>query len=367
MIRKLLPPDAAERPPEPVPGANRARGVTKEITIYEGAQLNDSTPLLLVDTPGVGDVDTPPLRLVPMIEAALRHYQVSEGGVDAVLVTTPIETGRLGLGAQIVKAIVDLGFVGGVDKWKNVLLVGTKSDKANAESQTCFTDEVVPTFFPASGAGPFVMVHQDDLRPLRDAISQLPNVKVRYEPPPLREMGRRLVSAMGIKHDDAREHALRELTAEMNSLREAMGDQLAILHLRMADCREARALAEDRILAEAAGDPELGMALTRSLDEHPAYDFEFLQALQASVNDFLKDLSRQQVRALDEFDLTNAPRFESRGQGCEPARGQAPRTGARQRESSLPPIECKACHSAFPWDVLEDGDGTCPFCIAGVD
>ena len=48
----------------------------------------------------------------------------SADAIDGVIVTTPVPDGRVKLGAQVVKLLVEHGFVG-EEKWRNVMLVGT--------------------------------------------------------------------------------------------------------------------------------------------------------------------------------------------------------------------------------------------------
>lgn len=87
----------------------------------------DGQPLNLIDTPGVGDHDVTVIALVSMIEWFLTHGNVP-GGIRGVVVTTPVPDARIKLGAQIVQAIVDKGFVAanGEDKYANIILCGTK-------------------------------------------------------------------------------------------------------------------------------------------------------------------------------------------------------------------------------------------------
>lgn len=87
-----------------------ARGVTKEIKSYVGKPINGH-PVELLDTPGVGDKDITPTKLISMLEARLLPP------IDGVLVTNPIPDGRVKLGAQVVSTIVDKGFVGCVEHW----------------------------------------------------------------------------------------------------------------------------------------------------------------------------------------------------------------------------------------------------------
>ena len=101
-------------------------GVTKEILMYPCPDLNGVT-MNLIDTPGVGDHDVTVIALVSMIEAFLTEGMVP-GGIRGVVVTQPVPDGRIKLGAQIVQAVVDKGFVApaGDDKYANIILCGTK-------------------------------------------------------------------------------------------------------------------------------------------------------------------------------------------------------------------------------------------------
>jgi len=102
-----------------------------------------------------------------------------------VLLTTPVPDARIKLGAQVVKFLVDKGFVGGDDKWDNVIFVGTKTDKADEGDKQCFVDEIVPELFKSTPGktGKYVMVDQNDYSKLYAAIPQLPNVAITYHPP----------------------------------------------------------------------------------------------------------------------------------------------------------------------------------------
>jgi hypothetical protein len=97
-------------------------------------------------TPGVGDADALPMKLLLMIEGELITDEVRSAGqplrsadaIDGVIVSTPILDGRVKLGAQLVRVLVEHGFVG-EDKWSNVILVGTKADRANQEERDLVT------------------------------------------------------------------------------------------------------------------------------------------------------------------------------------------------------------------------------------
>eukprot|EP00971_Amphidinium_carterae_P099867 1974886-Amphidinium_carterae.1 len=127
-----------------------------------------------------------------MIEEFLKAGMVP-GGVRGVVVTTPIPDGRIRLGAQIVQAIVDKGFVAPdrEDKYGNIILCGTKLDKADEEERQCFLEgwngkpSVKELFFKNSArkTGPCVMVSNQDYSPLLAAIRALPAMTIRYEKP----------------------------------------------------------------------------------------------------------------------------------------------------------------------------------------
>ena len=84
--------------------------------------------------------------------------------LDGVIVTCPVDAGRVKLGAQVVIFLVDKGFIGGGDKWKNVILAGTKCDKVQDDDIQWFKDEVVEELFrnSPSKTGTCAMVHHED-------------------------------------------------------------------------------------------------------------------------------------------------------------------------------------------------------------
>ena len=73
----------------------RSRGVTKTITAYVGSPIN-GVPVDFLDTPGVGDTDVTPMKVLTMIEQELITDEVhnSMDAIDGVVVTTPIPDGR---------------------------------------------------------------------------------------------------------------------------------------------------------------------------------------------------------------------------------------------------------------------------------
>eukprot|EP00966_Prymnesium_polylepis_P294081 6791939-Prymnesium_polylepis.1 len=137
LINALRDPNAPE-----AKAGKAARGVTKEITMYSGKPIKGAD-IQIIDTPGIGDKDVTAASLLSMLEGTLASQETP---IDGVIVTTPIPDGRVKLGAQVVHALVEKGFVGET-KWDSIILVGTKNDRAEEEERTCFRNEVVPEFF----------------------------------------------------------------------------------------------------------------------------------------------------------------------------------------------------------------------------
>eukprot|EP00438_Fugacium_kawagutii_P005503 Skav227047 [mRNA] locus=scaffold72:655397:666083:- [translate_table: standard] len=164
-------------------------GVTKEIMMYPCLDL-DGVPLSLIDTPGVGDMDCSVIQLISMIEAFLTEGMVP-GGIRAVVVTNPVPDGRVKLGAQIVQAVVDKGFVAahGDDKYANIILCGTKVDRADPEGIAIFMEgsEGIPS---------------DDYSQLLDAIRNLPCTSIAFQKPESRVMAQALASKLGMEPEE---------------------------------------------------------------------------------------------------------------------------------------------------------------------
>ena len=122
-----------------------ARGMTKVITEFAGKPIPGVGDVVYLDTPGIGDLDVPLKDLFVMFEAQLAG---TVGKVDGVLVTHRCRT-RASSWARRSQFLVSKGFVGGDEKWRNII-VGTKADKADNDDRACFRNEVVPELF--SGA-----------------------------------------------------------------------------------------------------------------------------------------------------------------------------------------------------------------------
>ncbi|CAE7039478.1 Zzef1 [Symbiodinium sp. CCMP2592] len=180
-------------------------GVTKNVMVYPCSVCGEPA-FSLVDTPGVGDHGVTTADLVNQIEHALLHQDLS-GGIRGVLVTTPVPDGRIRLGAQVVRTIVDKGFlaVNGHDKFANVILVGTKTDKADEEEKKNFMHgldgqpSVQEVFFQnCTIPNPLcVMVSREDYSPLFAAIRQLPALAIQYRQPPQEVLSQALAETLG--------------------------------------------------------------------------------------------------------------------------------------------------------------------------
>lgn len=174
LIDHLRDPDQSQ---ECISGKN-ARGVTKKITEYKGKPVKGKEVVYL-DTPGIGDSDVPMSKLFVMFE---KELDGQEAKIDGVLVTTPVDCGRIKLGAQVVHFLVSKGFVGD-KKWKNVVLVGTKNDKADDEDRQAWPQHVQALFDEADGkTGPNVLVDRMNYEALEEAIAALPVTPVTYLP-----------------------------------------------------------------------------------------------------------------------------------------------------------------------------------------
>ncbi|CAK8989106.1 unnamed protein product [Durusdinium trenchii] len=114
-----------------------SRGVTKSIEAFVGLPI-DGMQVDYLDTPGVGDMDVTPMKVLTLIEQELMSDEINGAdAIDGVIVTTPVPDGRVKLGAQVVQLLVEHGFIG-EDKWENIILVGTKRDRATPDELDLF-------------------------------------------------------------------------------------------------------------------------------------------------------------------------------------------------------------------------------------
>ncbi|CAE7560959.1 unnamed protein product [Symbiodinium natans] len=189
-----------------------SRGITKEITAYVGKPIN-RVPIDYLDTPGVGDTDVTPMKVLTMIEQELMTDELGgHDSIDGVIVTTPIPDGRVKLGAQVVQLLVEHGFLG-EEKWRNIILVGTKADRATQEELELFrTDRrdvqghpvgVAAQFFSAApgGRGTCVTTALNNYDELRKAIAALPDAKVKYATPDPTFMAEKFSDKLGVSKD----------------------------------------------------------------------------------------------------------------------------------------------------------------------
>jgi len=212
---------------EPVCGRN-PEGVTKDILLYRCPDI-DGVPMNIIDTPGVGDANVTPIALIAMLETFLGSDMVP-GGIRGVIVTTPIPDCRIKLGAQVVQIIVDKGFVAGDggNKYANIILAGTKWDKAEEEDRENFmtgTDggkSVKETFFSLAtppGQGRAVMVHKNHYTSLLRAIAALPAAAIEFKAPDTKVMAGALAEKMGMEPEafESQLGAMREMVAAQSA------------------------------------------------------------------------------------------------------------------------------------------------------
>jgi len=218
---------------EPLCGRN-PEGVTKDIILYRCPDI-DGVPFNLIDTPGVGDGTVTPVALIALIEQFLQSDCVP-GGIRGVIVTTPIPDCRIKLGAQVVQIIVNKGFVAsaGADKYGNIMLVGTKADKADDEEKenfltgVCGDKSVREIFFKDAqnpGQGPCCMVSKGDYSPLIDTIKKLPCLTISYKAPDTKEMAGALAEKMGMDASafEGQLDSMRDLVSQQsNQIKELM-------------------------------------------------------------------------------------------------------------------------------------------------
>jgi len=178
------------------------------------------------------------MTLLSLIEAELKTYgcKVDEC-LDGVIVTSPVTDGRVKLGAQVVQALVEKGFVG-KEKWQNIILTGTKMDRAEEDELELFQTRIKAEFYGAERVtggtcGQTALISKTDLSQLWTAISCLPHMKVDYKPPDVEEMSKALANSLGIDENTFQEKLQQEreradaLKEETEKLREETKRQKA--------------------------------------------------------------------------------------------------------------------------------------------
>ena len=249
LINALRDPEKSDK----AEAGKKARGVTKQISEFIGKPI-DGNEIVLLDTPGIGDLDVPLQKLFVLFEERL-----ADAEVDGVLVTTPASDARVKLGAQVVKFLVEKGFVGGSEKWDNIVLVGTKNDKADDDDRECFREQVVPELFASAPnrTGAYALVEKSDYSDLLGCISRLPGISIEYERPSDE------VAELAKQTKQSREEAARAALA-LDEARQAFELQLAdeeskrvvaarVQRARIAEEERKRVAAEQR----AASVPEV--------------------------------------------------------------------------------------------------------------
>jgi len=175
-------------------------GVTKTLTEYQCKRKIHGKPVIIIDSPGVGDEDVTPAMLLALIEEKLHLGDGGDVQLDGVIVTTPATSDRVKMGAQVVKILVEKGLVGGDEKWKNVVLVGTKADKADEDEFKFFQNKLVPHFFDqtAEKTGPTAFTTKTSAEELWKVLELLPATKVEYTPPGADVLAGSLAAKMGL-------------------------------------------------------------------------------------------------------------------------------------------------------------------------
>mmetsp|Transcript_182 Transcript_182/g.436 ORF Transcript_182/g.436 Transcript_182/m.436 type:complete len:430 (-) Transcript_182:101-1390(-) len=232
------------------------RGITKEIMAYVGKPV-DGVPIDYLDTPGVGDTDVTPMRVLTMIEQELISDELGgQNAIDGVIVTTPIPDGRVKLGAQVVQLLVEHGFLG-EDKWSNIILVGTKADRATKEELELFhTDRkdteghaigIAAQFFSSApgGKGVSVVTAKNHYADLQKAIAALPNLKVKYSTPDPEFMAEKFSAKLGVSKDVFQKELL-EARKELEKQMAAQLEEQARLKKQLEELRKKQLEAEEQ-------------------------------------------------------------------------------------------------------------------------
>ena len=248
--------------------AKAARGVTKEITSYTGLAI-DKHPITILDTPGIGDMDVQPAELLALLEDKLvSRVQGEAAPIDGVLVTAPIGNNRVKFGAQVVQMLVEKGFVGD-DKWANVILVGTKDDKADDGDRECFQNDVVPTFFEKAPdkSGLFVLTNSpNNFQQLRETILKLPAFTVQYERPDPDEMASAFAAKMGVDQEEFKKN----LQATRGELEEQFKKELEGMHKQIEQLQQEAAKREAEQQEELRRQQAEAAALREQLAKRPS-------------------------------------------------------------------------------------------------
>lgn len=179
-------------------------GVTKELTRYDCGTICGRR-VSMIDSPGVGDGEITPAKLAVLIEAALTHANIK---VQGVLLTSGVHSNRVTLGANVCAMLVDKGFVGGMAKWDEIILVGTQSDRCSApEIQNFRTNLLAKLNQRVNGnitKAAVICIPEDtpektNVKELEDFIGRLPGKTIEYEKPDPQELARSIADICGTK------------------------------------------------------------------------------------------------------------------------------------------------------------------------
>lgn len=323
------------------------RGVTKEIQEYTSDTLFEGKQLVILDTPGVGDKDVSAMTLLSLIEAELKTYgcKVDEC-LDGVIVTSPVTDGRVKLGAQVVQALVEKGFVG-KEKWQNIILTGTKMDRAEEDELELFQTGIKAEFYGAERVtggtcGQTALISKTDLSQLWTAISCLPHMKVDYKPPDVEEMSKALANSLGIDENTFQEKLQQEreradaLKEETEKLREETRRQEAArkkLEKEFQDQKkkqEAERIEMDRKLQaerdQREADRKKQEAQRIEMQKKLKAQEDQQKADQKKQEEIEKKLKAQEIKQKKEQELRDLFTSSSNWEECYSDRG----TGSRQ-------------------------------------
>eukprot|EP00930_Biecheleria_cincta_P037018 TRINITY_DN25382_c0_g1_i2.p1 TRINITY_DN25382_c0_g1~~TRINITY_DN25382_c0_g1_i2.p1 ORF type:complete len:658 (-),score=114.80 TRINITY_DN25382_c0_g1_i2:245-2218(-) len=277
----------------------KSRGVTKTIQAYIGKPIKGQAVDFL-DTPGVGDRDVTPMKVLSLIEQELISQEI--GGADAidgVIVTTPVPDGRVKLGAQVVQLLVEHGFVG-EKKWENVILVGTKEDRASPEELEFFKNEIAADFFASAPgqAGCFVTTKKDDYSSLQSAIARLPSLKVRYGSPDPAMMAEAFAETLGVNKEtftkeliDSREALQKEFDRQFKEQEEKLQQERKAMHDKFDEQQRDTGLATQRLKQEMEAKLEENERMLESLRKAGP---EERKALERQFAELQSELQRSQ-------------------------------------------------------------------------
>ena len=222
----------------------------------------------------------------------------------------------------MVQFLVSKGFIGG-EKWKNVILVGTKKDKAEEGDLECFTEEVVPEMFEEAPGqtGTFALVSHHDYSELESAISALPNVSVKYAPIPEKDVASDLAPKIGLDVSklSAEMRELRDSSARMQQQLQAADAERKAMELKLkAEQLEAKRKA-DKELAKAEAEKKRLEALAAKA----AAETERVERLRREENERAERRARQAEADAEKKRLADADRAERAERRARQAEAEA--------------------------------------------